>query len=134
VTVVGLRSQAGKSTGDWTFVVTTQVRVTGALDPLGCTLRVAVALPLGSTAGGYSGEDTVKVNCPKATSADAAENASKSNAKTMGRKNTQRETRQRKIFLDFTMSDWELTTFDSSNGAKAARPVPKECLEPARSS
>jgi hypothetical protein len=31
------------------------------------------------------------------------------------------------ICLDFTMSGWELTTFDSSNGANAARAGPKEC-------
>jgi hypothetical protein len=96
--VEGLGSQVGGITGCAIVVVTTQVKVMGEDEPLGCRLRVAVAVLPGSTAAG-SGDDTVRVNCAEATGTDAAETVNSSNAKESGR-NIRREI----ICLDFTMN------------------------------
>jgi hypothetical protein len=60
--VVGLGSQVGRLTGCGICVVTTQVNVTGAFDPAGWRLSVAVEVPPGSTGDGESGDATVRVN------------------------------------------------------------------------
>jgi len=96
------------------------LNATGLLKPpLAVRSMVAIEEPPGSTADGWSppGALRLKPACPKARDTDAAENTDSSKAKTMGRTTC----------LGFTMSGWELTTFDSSNGAKAARAGPKEC-------
>jgi hypothetical protein len=95
------------------FDVTAQLNETGLSKvPIAARTMVAIEDPPGSTFGGWSGSGVrLKSSCPLARDTDAAESTDSNEAKTMARTTC----------LGFTMSGWELTTFDSSNGAKAAR-------------
>jgi hypothetical protein len=115
---VGLTAHTGGLTATW-FEVTAQLRETGlSKPPVAWRSMIAVADPPGSTEVGVNPFGTLRLkSCPKAREAEAAENSDSHKTKT----------RKRTTCLGFTMSGWELTTFDSSNGAKAARVGPKEC-------
>jgi len=103
-----------------TLEVTAQVKLTMLLKPpMDVTSMVAVATSPGSTALGCMPEEELreKPACPWARDTWAAENAASRSTKMNARRTG----------LGFDMSGLELTTFDSSEGAKAARTRTKEC-------
>jgi hypothetical protein len=116
----GLNWQVGRLTAWVLPVVTAQLKETAPLKlPMGCKFKIATELPVGSTAGGESADRTVSVKV--AVWAVAGETAAAGNSDRKKEK-----TRARTTCLGFTMNEWKLTTFDSSDDAKAARGGEKE--------
>jgi hypothetical protein len=115
----GLIWQVGGLTAEELPVVTAQLKETVPLKlPIGCKFRIATELPVGSTAGGDNADKTVSVKV--AVWALAGETAAAGNIDRHRAKTSARTT-----CLGFTMNEWELTTFDSSDDAKAARAARK---------
>ena len=114
VTDMGLGVHTGRSVVN-PLEVTAQLNVTGlSKPPVDRTETVAVAVPPGSTpAGGESVEGVSVKLWAWARGVNSNSNRAQRNAGTTG--------------LRFNMNGWELTTFDSSNGANAAPSGTKEC-------